>query len=167
MWETAIGLTRTGASSTASTNLSNDVQYVLKESVAISSLTAGWNGSTDIWGNATGLANNYESYTSNLTYTPLQTYVLWGNGAVGVFPNDQSGLNRALCGVVPPSDGEVSASGLNVFGQDGIYIDRHENLFVLSGGYWSHGSLAGVFTRIFYFWRSYASRSSSFRAATF
>jgi len=167
MWETAIGLTRTGASSTASANLSNDVQYVLKESVVISSLTAGWNGITDIWGNATGLANNYDSYTSNLTYAPLQTWIYWGNGAVGVFPNDQSGLNRALCGVVPPSDGEASAVGLNVFGQDGIYRDRRENLFVQSGGLWSTGSSAGVFARSFGYWRSSAYGSRSFRAATF
>jgi len=166
MWETAIGLTMGGSSSTASNTVANNTLYVLKESESFANLTSGWNGATDAFATTANLASKYDAFTTDIPLSSLGGWISWGNGATPVFYSNQNGVERAVCGVVPPNAG-LSASGINMLGQDGVYRYTRENLFVRSGGSWADGSSAGVFARTFFYWRSRANFDSSFRAATF
>lgn len=166
MWETSLGITMGGSSATASNTVANNTLYVLKESEYFANLTSGWNGATDAFATTANLASKYDSFTTDIPLSALGEWISWGNGNAPVFYSNQNGAERALCGVIPPNSG-LSASGINMLGQDGVYRYTRENLFVRSGGNWNIGSSAGVFARAFNAWRPNASYDSSFRAATF
>jgi hypothetical protein len=166
MWETSLGITMGGSSATDSGAVANNTLYVLKESESFANLTSGWNGATDAFATTANLASKYDAFTTDIPLSSLGGWISWGNGATPVFYSNQNGVERAVCGVIPPNAG-LSASGINMLGQDGVYRYTRENLFVRSGGTWSHGGSSGVFARSFNYWRSYARNDSSFRAATF
>ena len=81
-----IGITNFGSSATATTAIANDTIYVLKHSTDIATLTAGWNGATDVWGNAANLATKYDSVTSPHPLGSSTGTVYWGNGTNAVLP---------------------------------------------------------------------------------
>ena len=64
MRESTIGITNFGATATATTAITNDNIYVLKPSVALTSLTGGWDGVNDVWGNTTHMGTLYDTATS-------------------------------------------------------------------------------------------------------
>ena len=64
LWEVAIGITNFGTSAIATAGIVNDSIYVLKHSTDVATLTGGWNGATDVWGNATNLDTKYDLVTS-------------------------------------------------------------------------------------------------------
>jgi len=167
MWETNIGITQPGGSSTASgTGVGNTI-YVLKESEVFATLTNGWNGSTDIWGNTTHLSTKYDSINAPINLSGLGGWLEWGNGSEPLFFTDQSGINRALSGVSPVADTSMSSGGINMTGNDGVYRYVRENMFVHSCGRWNSAARAGVFARIFISWRSDSNGDYSFRSARY
>lgn len=168
MWEVGLGVTMPGGSATASATIANNDLYVLKESVALSSLTFDWNTATSAWGDATNLANKYDVITSGVSLSGLGGLISWGNGSEPVFYSNLTGSERALNGIVPPLNTSLSTGGINILGNDGLYRYTRQNLYVLSGGDWNSASLAGVFSRYFGLWRSYSlSGNLSFRASCY
>ena len=167
MWETDIGLTQPGSSATANGSSGDNTIYILKESVSFSSLTGGWNTTTDIWGDSSHLSTLYNSISSPINLSGLGGWIKWGNGSEPLFFDDVNGLNRSLCGIIPVSDTSLSSGGINMTGNDGIYRYVRENLFVHSCGRWNDDSRTGVFARSFLTWRSYSGSSNSFRSARY
>jgi hypothetical protein len=167
MWEVALGLTMPGSSSTASGTIANNNLYVLKESISLSSLTNDWNTATSAWGTSANLDTKYDLIASGVSLSGLGDWIQWGNGDAGVFYTQSSGGERALSGIIPPTNNELSSGGINLLGNDGLYRYTRENLYVLFGADWYFASSAGVFSRYFSRWRSDSSTGFSFRSATY
>lgn len=166
MWQVALGVTNAGANATDTATIANSTIYVLKESSFLKDLTAGWDGSTDAFGNTTHLASLYDSATSPVSLDPSES-VYWGNGTNPVFDDATSGVGRALCGFLPKNDTAADATGINMLGNDQVYKINKANLFPLLSGYWSHAAGAGVGLRGLNSYRSDVNYVASFRAVAY
>lgn len=168
MLEVALGITTPGSSATSTSAESNGNCFVLKESVELASLTAGFGGATDAWGTASDLATNYDQMDGILPWGSTTGAVYFGNGSNQVFSGDTSGQNwlRTACGI-QASNSAMSASGTNLFGQDYCYQYNRQNLFVRCGGHWGNASGAGVFYRSWSSSRTYNYTNHGFRAAAY
>jgi len=132
MWEINLGMTSDG------TNL-----YIMNTAVAMKDVTSGTTLATDAWG-ATGIAAMYSSLgTTYESLTKANGWVLFGSSNQ-VLVEATSGNGWALTGAGLPKSG--GTGGSNAFGQDGNYQPAAwpNELCPLSGGYWGHGSNAGV-----------------------
>jgi hypothetical protein len=154
LFDCALGITAPGTSATSTTAITNDTIYVLKESVALASLTAGWDGSTDAWGNTTHLSTLYDSVTSPHALGSPTGWVYWGNGSNQVIDGASSGAAWSTAGFIPKDNNATSATGTNQFGNDGLYRYNRHNMFPIAGGNWANAANAGVFYRIFSNYRS-------------
>lgn len=168
MWQVMLGVTSPGASATDSAVIASGNSYVLKRSIALASLTGGWNGANDAWGDATNLATKYDSVTGLFPFGSTTGWTYFGNGSNNVFSGATSGTSylRTACGIQDTTNG-TSAAGTNQFGSDGCHQRNCANLFPLGSAYWGHGSLAGVFYR---FWSNVRSDDYyyvGFRAAAY
>ena len=168
MWQVALGITTPGSSATSTTVVSNGDCYVLKESVALADLTGGYGGATDAWGDATALSANYDAQAGILPWGSTTGAVYFGNGANQVFSEATDGQDwlRTACGIQQDT-AAMSAAGTNLFGADYCYQYNRENLFVMTAGYWSNASDAGVFSRNWYYHRANYSNGVSFRASAY
>ena len=167
MFEVTIGVTNFGSSATASTAIANDSIYVLKHSTDIATLTAGWNGATDVWGDAANLGNKYDVVTSPHPLGSSTGTVRWGNGTNAVLQNDLNGVNRDVCGFIPKNSSSTSASGVNLFGNDYMQKYNSQNMVPLACGLWYHSAPAGVFLRNFGALRSTSNNAYGFRASAY
>lgn len=167
LFDCALGITAPGTSTTSTTPLSNDTIYVLKESVALASLTAGWDGSTDAWGNTTHLNTLYDSVTSPHALGSTTGVVYWGSGSNQVIDGAGSGVAWSTAGFIPKDNNATSATGTNQFGND--YLNRYNrhNMFPLVGGFWTNAASAGVFYRDFYSRKSIGSYYAAPRASAY
>ena len=167
MWQAALGLTQAGTSATDSTAITTGNAYVLKPTVALSSLTGGFGGATDAWGTTSSLAANYDAINVFLPWTSNTGWDYFGNGTNQVFSGATSGTDylRSCSGIANTTG--MSATGTNQFGNDGNYRHSRANLFPLASGYWGDAASAGVFCRYWYYYRSYGSSSVGFRAAAY
>ena len=166
MFEVTIGITNFGSNATASTAITNDTIYVLKQSVDVATLTAGWNGATDAWGDATNLATKYDLVTSPHPLGSSIGNVNWGNGTNAVLQNDLNGVNRDICGFIP-KNANSTATGANLFGNDRLTKENKQNMVPLACGYWSVSAGAGVFHRLFNGFRTNSNFGTSFRASAY
>jgi hypothetical protein len=168
MWEIELGLTRPGSSPTDTTNQNDTAAfYMLKESVRVEDLTAGWNAGNDAWGDATHLATLYDAI--DIPYV-INTGVLnrFGSGANQVLSEAISGDGYRLAGLGFPKDSNArSGGGTNLFGADYFYEYHRANLPLISGGAWDYGSTAGVWTANLTNYRSYSSTNVGFRCACY
>ena len=148
MQEAMLGVTRPGSSATDTAQVANGDAYVLKTSVALSSLRAGWNGTNDAWGDATNLATKYDLISGFFPWGSAIGGVRFGNGSNQVFSGTTSGTSylRKCCGVQETTAG-TSASGTNQFGADYCYQYNRANLFPVGADYWYGAAGAGVFFR--------------------
>ena len=167
MFEVTIGITNFGSSATASTAIANDSIYVLKHSTDIATLTAGWNGATDVWGNAANLGNKYDVVTSPHPLGSSTGVVFWGNSTNAVLQNDLNGVNRDICGFIPKNSAATGATGANLFGNDYLEKNNRQNMVSLACGSWYYSTLAGVFSRHFNSSRSTRSQRYVFRASAY
>jgi hypothetical protein len=169
MWEITLGLTRPGTTATEAINdaLGTAKFHVLKESVAAASLTSGWNSGMDHWGTDAFLDTNFQEI--NLAHVgAADGWQYFGNGTNQVFSADLSGNNWLMTGLGIYKDANgASASGTNLFGQDGLYEYHASNLCVLSGGSWSHAGIAGVCCAHLGGYRSNSNDAVGFRAACY
>lgn len=168
MWQVMLGLTNPGTSATDTTQQTNGNAYVLKTSVALSSLTSGWNGTNDAWGDATNLASKYDSVTGLMPWGSTTGWTYFGNGSSNVFSGATSGTSwqRTACGIQDTTSG-TSAAGTSQFGNDGCYQYNRANLFPLAAGYWSDAASAGVFSRYWPYSRSTVGYNVGFRASAY
>mgnify|MGYP007007738946 FL=1 len=167
MFEVTIGVTNFGSSATASTAIANDSIYVLKHSTDIATLTAGWNGATDVWGDAANLGNKYDVVTSPHPLGSSTGAVYWGNSTNAVLQNDLSGVNRDVCGFIPKNSSSTGATGANLFGSDYMYKYNIQNMVPLACGRWDYSMVAGVFYRSFNNSRSHSDYRCGFRASAY
>lgn len=168
MWQVMLGITSAGASATDTTVQANGSSYVLNPAVALASLTHGWNGTNDAWGNAANLANKYDLVAGLFPWGATTGWTYFGNGSNQVFSGATSGFRwqRAACGIQDETSG-TSVAGTNQFGNDGCYQYNTANLFALSAGHWNYAANAGVFHRTWYDVRSNGNLSVGFRAGAY
>jgi hypothetical protein len=172
MYQVMLGITTAGNSATDTANITSGNQYVLKPSTALASLTAGWNGISDAWGDATNLATNYNLISAFMT-SPTGRGTYFGNGIHAVFSNvvstafsaDKTDYLKTNCGY-PLLTGE-SASGTNQFGNNYHYHSTRANQFPLGSGAWGVGSGAGVWNRGWYNYRSNGNVVYGFRVSAY
>lgn len=168
MWQVMLGITNAGASAIDAAQVTNGDAYVLKRSVPLSSLTAGWNGTNDAWGDAANLASKYDLVSGLFPWGSATGWTYFGNGVNQVFSGAASGVsyNRTACGVQDTVNG-ASATGTNQFGTDGCFRHNITNLFPLAAGGWSGAVADGVFCRLWIRFRSYGDFDVGFRAAAY
>jgi len=168
MYQVMLGLTDFGTSATDTTAHANGNVYLLKTSVALSSLTAGWGGTTDAWGNTTSLATKYDAVTGLLPWGAGTGWLYMGNNTNRVLDPATSGTGyqRTSCGI-PQDTNAMSAGGTNLYGNDGQYRYNKANLFPLASGFWNDAANAGLFYRYWNFYRSNAHTYSGFRASCY
>jgi hypothetical protein len=168
MYQVMLGLTDFGTSATDTTAHADGNVYLLKTSVALSSLTAGWDGATDAWGNTTSLATKYDAVTGLLPWGATTGWLYMGNGTNRVFDPATSGAGyqRTSCGI-PQDANAISAGGTNLYGNDGQYQYNRANLFPIASGLWGDAATAGVFCRYWNNNRSYDSFRYGFRASAY
>jgi len=154
MWETALGVTYWGTSATSTTQVTNGDSYILKPSVAVNTLTGGWNTGSDVWGNEAHILNLYDAITGYFPFGSTQgSYIYYGNGTNRVFDPAVSGDGYARTAAgVQQDNNAMSAGGTNLFGNDGGYRYNRHNQFAFCGGGWYSSSAAAVFARM---WRDY------------
>ena len=166
MYEVAIGITRPGTSSGDATENNGGDFWCLKESVAMASLTSGWNSPTDAWGDATHVATLYD-VVALPHIEHISNWVRFGNNENPVLSAETSGngwMTTGL-GIFQPDGG--SSGGTNQFGRDGLYSYHRANLCLPSGGSWSYGSAAGVWCASLNYSRHYSSSNVGCRAACY
>lgn len=169
IWQVMLGITNAGASDTDTAQIPSGDAYVLKRSVSLSSLTGGWNGANDAWGDAANLASKYDLISGLLPWGGATGDVRFGNGANQVFSGAASGVSysRTACGIQDTTNG-TSATGTNQFGADQCLIQCNiANLFLLGSGSWPDATGAGVFCRRWLASRSGGSDYLGFRAAAY
>lgn len=148
LYQVMLGITNAGTSGTDTTQKTDGNAYVLKTSVALSSLTYGWNGTNDAWGDTTNLATKYDLETGLFPWGSTTGWTYFGSGANQVFSGATSGISwkRTACGIQNATSG-ADATGTSQFGNDGCYQYNTANLFVPSAGDWVNAASAGVFYR--------------------
>jgi len=166
--QVVLGVTNAGTSATDTTAASNGDSYVLKSSIALSSLTSGFGGATDAWGTDANLANNYDAVSGLFPWGSTTGQVYFGSGTNQVFSNDQSGTNwlQTGCGIQDTTNG-ADATGTSQFGSDGCYQYNRANQYPTTAGYWGDSSSAGAFYRYWGYFRSDGSYVNGFRAAAY
>ena len=166
MYEVALGITRPGTSSGDSIGPNPGDFWCIKESVKMADLTSGWNNTTDAWGDVNHVATLYD-VVELAQVEHISNWVRFGNDTKPVLSAETSGNGWITTGLgVFQSDG-TSSGGANEFGRDGLYGYHRANLCLLSGGYWGHGSIAGVWCAHFYGSRHYSNDPVGCRAACY
>lgn len=167
MYQVMLGITQAGTSATDTTAITTGDAYVLKESVALASMTGGFGGATDAWGTTANLASSYDAVAGFLPWGATIGWDYFGNGSNAVFSGATSGTDylRACCGIAALTG--MSAGGTNQFGNDGNYRYGRANLFPYASGVWSGAAVAGVFCRYWVNRRSTGDISAGFRAAAY
>jgi hypothetical protein len=168
LYQVMLGITNAGTSATDTTQKTDGNAYVLKTSVALSSLTHGWNGTNDAWGDTTNLATKYDLETGLFPWGATTGWTYFGSGSNQVFSGATSGISwkRTACGIQNATSG-ADATGTSQFGNDGCYQYNRANLFALSAAYWDSAANAGVFYRGWSGGRSYGDSGVGFRAGCY
>lgn len=167
IYQVMLGVTMAGTSATSLTANTTGTAYVLKSSVALSTLTGGYGGTNDAWGSTSNLATNYDAITGFLPWTSTTGSNYFGSGANQVFSGATSGTDylRSCSGIA--SQTAMDATGTALFGNDGNYRYGRANLVPVASGRWSDGSGAGVFCRDWDRFRSDAGYYFGFRAGAY
>jgi hypothetical protein len=177
IYQVMLGITAAGTTATDTSNISTGDQYVLKHSATHASLTGGWGGTTDAWGTASSLLNNYDLITGFMSApTGSEGWKYLGNGSNGVFAADIATSSAVAstaktnylktCSGLPLSTGE-STVGTNQYGADGNYKYTISNQGPMGSGYWGGYAGAGVFCRHWSYSRSTGSVNVGFRVAAY
>lgn len=153
VWEAQPGISSDGASF-----------YVVKSNIDWRTRTGGATLSTDMWG-AAGLAANYDLLGA--TYGPLQaSNTMKRIGlAAQTFSDSLSGLACVAAQMGIPID--ANTTGTNLFGLDGLWDYRPNQLCPLAGGDWGYGSSAGVWALHLSYARGNTNGNVGFRSALY
>lgn len=141
--------------------------YALKTTTKASTLTSGATTASDAWG-AAGIAANYESLGASIgALTGASRGMKIGSGTQQVFSNATSGEEwQASCAGIPLST-SVDSTGTDLFGHDGFYDSRVDDMCPLAGGFWYYGALSGVWDVYFTGSRANGGRHIGVRAALY
>lgn len=168
MMQVMLGITNAGANATDTTQKTDGNAYVLKTSIALSSLTYDWNGTNDAWGDTTNLATKYDLETGLFPWGATTGWAKFGSGSNQVFSGATSGISwkRTACGIQNATSG-ADATGTNQFGNDACFQYNCANLFALSEGGWVETANAGTFYRHWGVSRSSGNTTFGFRAGAY
>lgn len=168
MHQVMLGITNAGTSATDTAVVANGNAYVLKRSVSLSSLTGGWNGANDAWGDATNLATKYDLVSGLFPWGSATGAAYFGNGSNQVFSGAASGVSysRTACGIQDTTNG-ASATGTNQFGTDRCFQYNRANLFPFGAGSWNNAASTGVFYRYWFYFRTTDSYNAGFRVSAY
>lgn len=170
MWEISLGLTRPGTTATEAINdaLGTAAFYVAKTSVRMQDFTSGWNGVADHWGDAAHLATIFDATNLSMISNSAGSNQRFGNLTNQVLDGALTGFGNTVTGLGIYKDANAkSAGGTNLFGTDYIYEYWRSNLAVLSGGSWTSGTSAGVWSANLLFYRTNSYDSVGFRSACY
>lgn len=146
--------------------------YILKESVALKTLTGGTSSATDAYTPAGAASGNFKNLYEVL---PMS----WGEGAYAfrfgsalleVFRGSTSHDStwKKLCAGIPHAKTGINTTGQTaLFGKDYNYSWMLATQQPLAGGYWNDGSGAGVFARDWSRSRASANRYVSARSCRY
>ena len=174
-WEFCLGVTTPGDNATQSeVNVTNNKIYLLKPTVKMKDLTSGFGGSTDAWGTAANLLENYDEFdtTDHFVLTSSRTWY-WGNS------NNQMYISPVKNGVldtnardtfmlIPNSEQSVSTAANTMMGNCASYMPTRKNLALYVHGenvYAAGGQ--NVFSRTFDRWRTFSNTLRSFRCGAY
>ena len=163
-----LGITNAGANATDTTQKTNGNAYVLKTSIALSSLTYDWNGTNDAWGDDTNLANKYDLETDLFPWGATTGWTKFGSGSNQVFSGATSGISwkRTACGIQNATSG-ADATGTNQFGNDACFQYNCANLVALSASSSYGAADAGVFYRYWGSSKTSGNTTFGFRAGAY
>jgi len=136
VWEVTPGFTSSGSEF-----------FILKESASIVDATGGTTLATDLWSAAgyTDLHDNFgATYESAIARNSVTRYA----GASQAFSDATEGSAWAFAGMGGMLAAGASAGGTAEFGNDGFWDYRPKTLCPISGGNWTDGALAGVWTLV-------------------
>lgn len=140
--------------------------YAAKTATAMKSFTHTNTLATDHWG-ATGVAAMMDSFVP--PFKSGYAYAMnMGSGTNQVLSEATSGAGWLLTGMGFPRAGTgVDATGTNLFGKDYFYQYIVNELCLVSSGFWSVATGAGVWNSYWYSTRPMASGSVGFRLACY
>ena len=176
-WEFCLGVTTPGTSATqGQTAVTNNKIYLLKPTVKMKDLTNGFGGSTDAWGTAANLLENYNEFdtTDHFAMTTNRTWY-WGNGNNQMYIQPVSGgvLNanaRDSFMLIPNSEQSISSSQNTMMGPCLSYTSPATQclaMYVHGENINSGGTVQNVFSRTFHDWRAYSTSRDSFRCGAY
>lgn len=143
--------------------------YAAKESAVMANFTGGNTLASDHFG-AVGVAANMDAFTPACFRTdyPNNGFAQkMGNSENQVLSPDLTGNNAVLSSLGVPIAQGASSAGSNLFGQDYLYQYIRNELCMLSGANWSHGSNAGVWAPSWNGTRTDSSSNVGFRSARY
>jgi hypothetical protein len=152
MWEVAFGLTHDGTN-----------YYGLKTTKRLRDLTGSNATGADSFFGATGIAANYDSLGTTIGGLQGNSTVKTFGSTSQVLSEATSGNNWTLAGIGVP----INTGGTNIFGNDGIWDYKNNEMCPIVGADWSNGSLAGVWALNLNNVRSNASTNVGGRAALY
>jgi hypothetical protein len=176
MWEVALGLVRSGTTSSEVINdsLGTTKFYTLKQSTQAKDLTSGWtSGAGTVGKTAWGDAAYLEGITSlyDLIDLPMigssSGWVRFGNVSNQVLDSSTTGVGWLRTSLSIYLDTGSSSGGINLFGVDGLYEYHRSNLCVRSGGAWGHGTNAGIWAGYLHDYRAASDVSIGLRCALY
>lgn len=176
-WEFCLGVTTPGTSATqGQTAVTNNKIYLLKPTVKMKDLTNGFGGSTDAWGTAANLLENYNEFdtTDHFAMTTNRTWY-WGNGNnqmyISPVRNGELDANaRDSFMLIPNSEQSISSSQNTMMGPCLSYTNPATQclaMYVHGENVNSSSTTQNVFSRIFHTWRSDSNTSLSFRCGAY
>lgn len=163
IWEFNLGITTPATTATEGASgggISQGKLYVLNESVRLADITSGFNGDTDAWGATATLTSHYHTRAFPVTF--LNGIKYWGNGSEDCLGDITDELFMAM----PLSDTHMSSTGINFMCNSNIYLNLANNLAYYMGGELSEQPNK-PFSRLFFSWRSFSSRTTGFRASCY
>lgn len=177
-WEFCLGVTTPGTSATqGQTAVTNNKIYLLKPTVKMKNLTNGFGGSTDAWGTAANLLENYNEFdtTDHFAMTTNRTWY-WGNGNnqmyISPVRNGELDANaRDSFMLIPNSEQSISSSQNTMMGPCLSYTSPATQclaMYVHGENVSSGGSpQQNVFSRAFDRWRTDSHALYSFRCGAY
>lgn len=153
LWEVNTGLTSDGTN-----------YYLLKTAADAGAITGGNTLATDGWG-AAGIAALYDSLGTTYESMTASNSIKYFGSASQVLSEATSGNAWAVSGAGVPL--LAGTGGSNLFGNDGMWDYKPNELCVIAGGNWGSGGGAGVWALILYDVRGDSGNFVGFRAASF
>lgn len=153
LWEVNTGLTSDGTN-----------YYLLKTAADAGAITGGNTLATDGWG-AAGIAALYNSLGTTYESMTASNSIKYFGSASQVLSEATSGNAWAVSGAGVPL--LAGTGGSNLFGNDGMWDYKPNELCVISGGDWGYGSDAGVWALSLGNVRGGSAPNIGFRAASF
>ncbi|NCC27867.1 MAG: hypothetical protein EOM22_06895 [Gammaproteobacteria bacterium] len=155
VWEVTPGFTNNGS-----------VFYILKESASIVGVTGGATGPSDLW-SAAGYSDLHDAIGATYESAVARNAVTRYASTSQAFSAATDGNAWAFAGMGGMLASGASAGGTAEFGNDGFWDYRPSALCPISGGNWTTGANAGVWTLTCYHVRGNSNVNVGGRAACY